>query len=299
MNQKQIKNITDNHYWQLNKLIKKISAHFFARDIHEFRVEYKKLRAFLRMISAEYSIAGEIKVGKKLKTVYHILGAVRDIQVLKKSILKATKQDPVKPKEYLLLLQKEIKELQKEFAEMILTKPVIGSKNKTDGYLPYKFSVSNFTDFAHHKLVAVNTIIVSGNFADNNIHSIRKNLKDLFYNLKILPAIKNEKLSIEILRSKDGKYFNDFLDTLGNFQDKHTAVDFLKPDVLKNLNTYNRELLKRVKKNWLKEKAIIKQLLIKQLKTDFILERAIQINHEKPVTDIKIKRARIKIQPLS
>ena len=77
MNQEQIKHITNNHYRKLKKHIKKVSEYFNVEAIHQFRVEYKKLRAFLRMISQQHETAGEIKISKKLKKGYNISGSIR------------------------------------------------------------------------------------------------------------------------------------------------------------------------------------------------------------------------------
>ncbi len=67
MNQEQIKHITNNHYRKLKKQIKKVAETFDVEAIHQFRVEYKKLRAFLRMISQQHAESGEIKVSKNFK----------------------------------------------------------------------------------------------------------------------------------------------------------------------------------------------------------------------------------------
>ena len=54
MNQEQIKHITNNHYRKLKKHIKTVAEDFDVEAIHQFRVAYKKLWAFLRMISQDH-----------------------------------------------------------------------------------------------------------------------------------------------------------------------------------------------------------------------------------------------------
>ena len=46
MNQEQIKHIINNHYRKLKKHIKTVAGDFDVEAIHQFRVAYKKLRAF-------------------------------------------------------------------------------------------------------------------------------------------------------------------------------------------------------------------------------------------------------------
>ena len=86
MNQEQIKHIINNHYRKLKKHIKKVSEDFDVEAIHQFRVEYKKLWAFLRMISQQQETAGEINVSKKLKKGYNISGSIRDLQLQQQRI---------------------------------------------------------------------------------------------------------------------------------------------------------------------------------------------------------------------
>ena len=119
-------------------------------------------------------------------------------------------------------------------------------------------------------------ILVSRHFSDDNIHAIRKSLKDLFYNLKIYEGAEHELLSLSIWKGKDEQYFNKLLDELGSFQDKCTAIALLKSYWLNSLNTYNRELLERIKKGWVKDKVRMKKMLVKKLKADVVLQQAAQ-----------------------
>lgn len=276
MNQKLIKHITNNHYRKLKKHIKKVSEYFDVEAIHQFRVEYKKLRAFLRMISQELKIAGEIKIYKKLKKAYNISGSIRDLQLQQQRIMEATKQELKKPQAYLALLQKEIDKLKPELSEIFLEKPVIKSKKKTDAFIPDEFQLSGFKLLMQKKWTVINAIIASGHFSDDNIHAIRKSLKDLFYNMKMYEGVEQDLLSMSIWKGKDEQYFNKLLDELGSFQDKCMAISLLKSYWLNSLNTYNRELLERIKKLWIKDKVSLKRLMVKKLKADIVPQQAAQ-----------------------
>ena len=159
MNQEQIKHITNTHYRKLKKYFKHIIPDFDAEKIHEFRVEYKKLRAFLRMLSQEDEKSGEIKISKKLKKAYHISGSIRDLQLQQLRILEGTKQELKKPAAYLTLLRKEIDKLKPELSETFLENPVTESKKKTDSSIPDEFLFKNFKNFVHQKWATVHTII--------------------------------------------------------------------------------------------------------------------------------------------
>jgi CHAD domain-containing protein len=221
------------------------------------------------MLSQQHEEAGEIKVFKKLKIGYNISGSIRDLQLQQQRITEATKKDTKKPLAYLTILQKEIDKLKPEFSEIMLEDPVNESKKKTDAAVPEEFTLKSFRSFAEKKWMAIYAIILSGHFSDDNIHAVRKSFKDLFYDLKIYKGIEYETLSITAWKGKGEQYFDKILDELGSFQDNCTAISLLKSYWLISLNTYDREQLELIKKNWIKNKVSMKKLLLKKLKTDF------------------------------
>ena len=220
------------------------------------------------MLSLAHKTAGKIKISGKLKKAYKILGAIRDLQLQQQRMPEAIKQEPDKPQAYLNLLQKEIDELKAELSKLFLQNPVTENKKKTDSLVPDEFPLNSFRYFVQQKEATVTGIIVSGHFRDDNFHTIRKTLKDLFYNLKIYKGIEHDLLSLSVWKGKDEQYFDPLLDELGNFQDKCTAIGLLNANRLNNLNEYDREPLERIKKEWRKDKAGMKQLMVNKWKND-------------------------------
>ncbi len=271
MNKEQIKHITDIHYSKLKNYNKHILRWPDAEAIHQFRVEYKKLRAFLRMITLQHVTRGKIKIARKLKENYNVSGSIRDLQLQKKHTLKASKQELNKPHAYLILLQKEIDKLKHELFELILSDPVAESKKKTDANIPREFRLAGFKLFIKRNVALINAIIISGHFNDDNIHTIRKNLKDLFYNLKKYSDLEHDRLLVSILRGENEKFIINLLDELGRFQDMCTAITLLKSYWLNSLNKSSQELLQGIKKKWASDKVIMQKMLIKKLKTNLVL----------------------------
>ena len=132
--------------------------------------------------------------------------------------------------------------------------------------MPDNFWAAHFKLFAQQKWAVIHSIITSGNFNDDNMHSIRKNLKDLFYNLTLYKGAEHKKLLHRITNGKSKQYFEELIDELGNFQNKCMAVSLLKPYQLNRVSQHDRELLEKIKKRWVKEKAGMKRLLVRQLK---------------------------------
>ncbi|MEO8413180.1 MAG: CHAD domain-containing protein [Ginsengibacter sp.] len=270
-----IKNITHTHYRKLKKHSKEVADNFDVEAIHQFRVTYKKLRAFLRMLSQKDGTSSEIKVPKKLKKIYTISGYIRDLQLQQQRIVETTKENRDKPKAYLMLLQQKINALKPELLEIFSEKPIHESKMKTDASPPGEFSPGDFQNFVEQKWASVYAIIKAGYFSDDDLHAIRKKLKDLLYILAIYKGAGNDLMLLDIWQGKDEAYFNKLLAELGKLQDKRTAIDLLKTFWLNSLPKYNRDLLQEIKKIWIKEKLLEKNLLVTKLTTGFPPQQAL------------------------
>jgi len=267
MHRHYIKHTVIGYYRKLEKHCKKITGKFDPDSIHEFRVEHKKLRAFLKMLSQEHAKSNKLKISKKLKNTYHVLGSIRDLQQQRQRILEASKYEPQKPRAYRIILQKEIFCYKRKVAEIDLEDVLTESKTKISRSLPHQLRARTFKDFVENKWAAVYAIILSGNFSDDNIHAIRKQLKDLFYSWKEYKEKENGKLSKYVLKGKDEEYFEQLLEELGSYHDKCTAINLLRSDwsdVLAN------ETLLRIKDIWIREKLGMKNLLVNKLTSDIV-----------------------------
>ncbi len=267
MNKSQVKHIIDDHYRKLKKQLNRIIPGFDPETIHQFRVAYKKLRAFLRMISRQKEKGRKIKFSKKLKRAYKISGTIRELQLQQQRIQETTGPQLKKPKGYLMLLQKEMKKLRLSFSEIIKKEPFTESKKKTGAAIPDKFTVMDYKVFVEKKWNAVNTIIGSGHLSDERIHAIRKNFKDLFYNLKIIDGVDQDILAMSKWKGNTEPYIYQLLAELGDFQDKCMAIILIKSYWQDNLIDSDRVILAQLKKIWEKQKKQQKQLLLKKLKS--------------------------------
>jgi hypothetical protein len=222
------------------------------------------------MLSFQKGNAGSIKISNKLKAIFKIAGSIRDVQLQQKRILKAAKSKEIKkPTMYLSLLQKESDQIKEELLKIIATKAVTENRQKTEALLPDKFSIKKFRYFLSQQWDIIDTILQSGNLSDDNIHTIRKRLKDIFFNLKIYEKTKHGMLTNGIWRGKDEAYFTALLIELGNAQDKFTGISFFRNKGINKLNKQNQEQVNKIKKVWQKEKAVSKKALSLRLKNDF------------------------------
>jgi CHAD domain-containing protein len=223
------------------------------------------------MLSSEQK-SGKIKISKKLKTVYNISGAIRDLQLYQQRMAETADQEGKQLQPCFTLLQKRADQLKPVLLEIFSKKLLAKSKKKTLIQLPDTFSFSAFQSFLQNKYTLVNTSITAGHFSDDTIHSIRKNLKDIFYVLKINEGFAYYPTEGITLVKEDENLFHELLDELGNFQDTCTAIALLKFCRPKVYNTGNPQLLNHIKNNWLKQKASLKKLLLQKLKAAAFLQ---------------------------
>src|SRR5262245_10984043 len=88
----------------------KFKKHLHKKDIHDFRVNVKKLRAFLRMMRLKSEQPGELKYSHSFKEMYATTGKIRDRQLFLQRIKAIDKAlATVRAKD----VKKEIEELRK------------------------------------------------------------------------------------------------------------------------------------------------------------------------------------------
>ncbi len=253
MDKQHIVHISDAFYRRLKKYSNNTTKNFNTESIHKFRVEYKKLRAFFRMLSQAKGTAQKIKIPKPLKQAYAIAGRLRDLQLQQQLLTKTS------GKKGAAFLQNKIDTTKTALLKAISKNPVSISKKKTSILLPDKYPLRCFKIFIQTKQSSANGIVSKKQLADAGFHAIRKIIKDLFYNLQLYKGDEYKKLSRLIYKEKNEKYFKQLLNELGRLQDKCVAIALLKIS--------GTTPQAGIRKQWVKEKNTLKQLLTKKLKT--------------------------------
>lgn len=235
---------------------KKAGADFDMKSIHQFRVTYKRLRAFLRMPGDGTLLNRKIKMSRKIKAAYMAAGRIRDLQLHQEHITgtaeKSNRIPPVK------LYADETIKAKRLFAKTYTEINFSKAKNEIVASIPGKFSPASFKLFIRKKWEAVKTIVVSENFSDTNLHRVRKNLKDLFYNLELFKGSEYKIMCRLACKNKRISYFKKLLKELGNFQDKCVAIGLSE--------VYHKKPHHPTRNKWEVEKERNKKKIIASLK---------------------------------
>lgn len=267
MKHKFLKQQISKNFKNIFKALKIVSVRFDAMEIHYFRVEYKQLRAFLRMISKPGG--KQVKIPKLLKKIYHITGKIRDLQLQQQRFLDFTSHLPKGSIAYIRILQNRIYKEERILIKNFHSQTILDCRRKMIHKLPNKIPPKQIIGFMEQKVKNIQSILAEGHFSDGNLHQIRKQLKDLFYIIKITQAFKSAIRFDSKLLNMDENKFASLLDQLGKFEDKCKSIMLLKISWIIKLKPYGRKLLFQIKSDWIKEKLFMKQLLIEAVKSVF------------------------------
>ena len=260
MKEKEIIEIVEHRFNTIHKLSHQIIKEFNADDIHDFRVEVKKLRAFLRLADEE-EVDGPL-IPKPLKTFYGYVGIVRNIQLHRHNIFKYIKDYSIEqPTAYIEILNQEKSYWQKEAADLMEENNFRDDEEKIIKHLPGKLEKSSVKTFVKNKLDELKEQLKEMG-DDNAIHAVRKILKDILYNCDIIEG--NVDLPEMISKEDDLKTLTT---TLGDFRDKCIRLEFLQPEYLDEIkDSEEKSRLLQMKNIFEKDKQIMNQQLQNSLK---------------------------------
>ena len=261
MKEKEINEIIGERFKTIDKLSHKIIKEFAVDDIHDFRVEVKKLRAFLRLLDIKKEDSEPV-IPSLLKTFYGYIGIVRNIQLYRHNLFKyITANNIDKPEAYLKLLSDEETYWKKQAEALMADNNFHEVKEKIIKALPDKLEKPTIKKFVEAKLDDLKKQLEdTGN--EPGLHTIRKILKDYLYTYDYtndhagLPEAISDKGDLKLLTQM-----------LGDFIDKCMQLEYLQPVYLDKIKDENEKInLLQMKNDFEHEKQGMKQELKYSLK---------------------------------
>lgn len=210
----------------ISRSLKRMRKHIRVDDIHDFRVQVKQLRAFLRMASLDKNCRRRIRVPASIRQLYRKSGRLRDMQLFEENAL-ACFVGKKKPGHFVELLERDLSACELSFKKALGSisnriSPKTIFKKFPDGFRP--IAASYFFD---EKTGMINRLLAGNERTVYALHCIRKNLKDLLY-------IKS--MSTDYAGTMDEEFFSKYQQIvfteklaiqLGQFNDICMLIDFL------------------------------------------------------------------------
>lgn len=180
MNAEQIHRTTKKKTEKISRLAATIAPDFNADTLHDFRVAVKKLRSFMRLVNSDKK-QPQLKLPKKFKQLYDIAGIIRDTQLQQKKIATWEYDLPTYRQHLIAILETNIKQWNDRYITHIADK----LQEKLTDHKFVSLSVKAFTVFFNQWMAEIHKLC-DGIPNDDNLHSIRKHIKDLLYNTAIV-----------------------------------------------------------------------------------------------------------------
>ena len=210
-----LENIVHKYVYRIEKYSNRLPGSFNKEDIHDLRVNYKKLRAFVRLL--------RVHLPPPLKVLYHCCGDVRDRQLLLQQLQEQQFCDQLPC--FVNKLQQHLfvyKEQAVLAIEQLHFKKVVAGIAKQ---LPPRLRNADLEQFLHLKTASINILLLVAD-NDTNLHSVRKHVKDVIYTKRIIEHDAGHTFPETSLGSDD--QLNELATQLGNFNDRCLQVSLLQ-----------------------------------------------------------------------
>ena len=244
-------NINSYYYTRLAGFAGGMQQRYKKSTIHHFRVDIKQLRAFYRLLSLQTAEGAALMLPPKLKKMYSALGKIRDLQQHQEN-LKAwsRKTGEGAPGHLLEQLKHRLKKQQAKKTLVLPEKYFLRQAEKTNQLLPQQFSIETLQSFFRQKKEAIRLIIERGRFDDDELHAIRKSIKDIMYVSVIYTDNLKSALSLLFLQPGETEKMEHLAEDLGRHNDtrnrlawlQHSTTGYTGRDKKKILLYYNTQV---------------------------------------------------------
>ena len=161
---------------------------FKAGEIHHFRVEVKKLRAFMRLLSAGYTTQ-KITLPQEIKSFYRMAGLLRNLQLYSVRISALCEELSIpKPLLYLKSLHEEENTMCLAMSQVAENLPWKEFHHELTNNAPSQLTGKAIKAFVRQSKSKLEDLFSLQNYNEDLLHSIRKLLKDLMYNSKYIAS---------------------------------------------------------------------------------------------------------------
>ena len=248
MNKEKIRELIVTKTHALSSIGGALSPKFEIETIHQFRLTFKYLRSFLRLLRMHNEDKG-LKIPEHIKYLYSIAGEIRDLQIELNNLA----PELVNGERYRSELTQKLNRQKKIWDKSFATHTFQRFEKVASKYEFVSLPDGVFVNFLSSMIVSIEKNASSHPITDDHLHSIRKNAKDIIHTVDAThrfdsPSKMDEKLQFEM---EDLKQMTD---EIGGFNDKRMhlkhleeyAVSAAEPEEQKRIESYTAEQLKRM-----------------------------------------------------
>ncbi|MEO8406415.1 MAG: CHAD domain-containing protein [Chitinophagaceae bacterium] len=225
MNEIISRNIIRMQFERLNMSYTRMLKNFGAEDIHRFRVDIKRIRAFIRLQNT--NTVTPIEIPEKLKRVYDRVGVLRNLQLYRRSIKKSAGVESVSGHERKKVNNK-LKKIKKHLKEILSVELVKKAYRKIDKKISRNINETDVFVFYKNNMNSIANALTIVPAEDEHLHLIRKNLKDIIYNAITFEKDLVRKFPVTGWTKEKEECMIELADQLGRFRDTRIRLNHLK-----------------------------------------------------------------------
>lgn len=155
---------------------------FDVEEIHQFRLNVKKLNAFLHLLNAGRTTTKKINLPKNLHAFYSAVGELRNLQLHGEHVQRLSKQlNLATPINYLQVLVQRQNEIKSDIRTLALQRSLHTSCYKLIASAPEKVTTQAIENFVSESKRRLMKILLAESYTDESLHCLRKILKDFLY----------------------------------------------------------------------------------------------------------------------
>jgi CHAD domain-containing protein len=253
---------TRRYYRKLQLAFKQMKRTYDKEAIHQFRLSYKRLNAFLRMIASKKSNK-DLVMPLKLKKIYKHTGTLRALQ-LQVSAFEGVSNSTATP--YLEKLQSSMQKASEQLRKQLHGKRLNKYHDENLSSVKECFGSNDYILFIEGKLAGLSDSVNQKQVSCDALHAVRRVLKDLFYTQKVF--IERNQLASNWWNTHADSC-KVLIDELGIFNDQRDIADHLGNGNVSQLGKAAQEWMQDEHRNRVNEMNKTKEIIVKKLQTEF------------------------------
>ena len=236
MDKKAVRKIIKEKTQRIVKLGNEVAKDYKPESMHQFRVEIKRFRSFLRLMANHKH--KENKLPAKFKRLYDTAGIIREAQLEQKRLTELALHLPSYATHLAMLEKKHVGNWEKHYKKELLKQ----FKEKTGQYKVHELNAEALPGFFYEHARYLQHLC-KGSPEDEDVHTIRKRVKDMLYNAKFTELKCTEAFSL--LKSLPLKTLDNISDRLGNYNDRRIMLEHLCAFSSATMDKSEKETLKK------------------------------------------------------
>lgn len=262
MKRKELEHIVQKYAKHVQQYSQQLPGTFAVEDIHELRVEYKKLRAFIRLVQLDEAAGKHLAMPEKVKALYRAAGSVRDLQLFQGASQKIITEKEGGLPHFNKSLDKKLFAAKENAVEEVERFEGRRAFTPITDALPDYLHDNTIRQFILRKVAAIRIIQLALE-RDEELHSVRKHLKDIFYVIRIFEN--DWGISFPVVAWRNEKQLGDVAAALGDFNDCCNTVALVQQSLHGSLPSEEETVLAEWRDKLLLEKENAQRAMIQQV----------------------------------